>query len=163
MEMQQKIEIIRNQILNSDYPRAYEPDSNARNCYAYALGCDFPDYDRKNNFVFNLGVLSGKDFDKDINTVIQAQRAFEADMRVLGIKCRKSYCDEKLKKNEWKVILFFRISPWYKDFHFIRQDKDGRWSQKKGLFGSISRIDSYPEEASSYELVGCFALKVIRL
>lgn len=160
MDLHEKLFYIRKEISQKKHPMEFDPLLKARNCYAYALGSEFRDsLTNGDDWIFNLGTMGGIiGFPR---TLEEAKVAFLKDMAAIGINCRQSYCDEKLKKEEWRVMLFYDTY-FRDDFHIIRQDIDECWSHKKGIVGEIARIDGYPEEASKYDLVGCFALKVIR-
>lgn len=159
MKMKQKIRRIRDQLVRRHYPMPYEPSLPAENCYAYALGSTFKDNDTEAKYVFNLGALSKMYFP---DTKEQAEEALKADMKELGISCEKSYYEEKLEKDEWKIALFFYDEPGDEDFHLMREDSDGYWSHKVGLDGPINKIyGSLEYAASNYDIVGYFKLKVI--
>ena len=79
----------------------------AGNCYAYAIGSKYEENSCRyygGEYTYNLGVISNF---PEPETIEEAENAFIADMKALGISVRKSYLKEKVKKGEWKVVLWF--------------------------------------------------------
>ena len=165
MELAEKISCIREGLLMNTYPMRYNPHSLAENCYAYAIGSEYRENSDDNLYVFNLGTMSQKGFPK---TIMSARSIFMADMEALGIECKDSSYDEPVQSGEWKVKLLYRDpeATWLKSpgFHVVRQDIDGRWSQKRGctLWGEIERIKGEKWGYEDHELVGFFKLKLIK-
>ena len=166
MELSEKISRIRAGLLNNTYPMAYNDDSLAKNCYAYAIGSEYREDTNDDYYVFNLGTMSQKGFPK---TIKSAKYIFMADMEALGIECKESYYNDPIQSDEWKVMLLYRDPEKGPDFHVVRQDIDGAWSQKRGctLFGEIQRIKAKNVdelvkkcEYEDYDLVGFFKLKL---
>ncbi|MBP3345103.1 MAG: hypothetical protein J6K97_02750 [Clostridia bacterium] len=55
-----------------------------------------------------------------------------------------SRCDkfDLAKENQWKVAFYY--SKQKPDFHFMLQEKDGRWSSKQGASPEIEHFDALP-------------------
>lgn len=162
MEKERKIKLIRESIKQNRYPLKYEwrsiyADSN---CYSYALGSGYKENRHSEGYIYNLGSMSGYDPPKDNK---EAEEAFMSDMKVLGIKVRKSSLDEEMQEGEWKVVLFFACEldeiP-FRDFHFARQNEDGSWSHKECIEGPVRQLSSNPEYYTDLDLVGYYMLKI---
>lgn len=164
MEKERKIQLIRESIKQNRYPLKYEwrgiySDSN---CYSYALGSCYKEDRHSEEYIYNLGCMSGYDPPKNNK---EAEEAFISDMKVLGIKVRKSSLDEKMKEGEWKVVLFFGydfdeiFGTLFRDFHLARQNIDGNWSHKEFIRGPVNELGSNPEYCTDLDLVGYYMLK----
>ena len=57
----------------------------------------------------------------------------------------------------WKGKIYIEEG---KDFHFIRQDSDGNWSEKDGMYGKIRIVnpENINKNRDSYEFVGVFMI-----
>ena len=62
----------------------------------------------------------------------------------VGLKIRKSSSEEELGENEWKIAYYFSKDK--DDYHFMLQERDGRWSSKSGADSSITYFNEAPEE-----------------
>lgn len=89
----------------------------------------------------------------------------EKDSRVLfdfvestGLIVENSSLDEVIDQpNQWKVALYF--SDEIKDFHFLKEEKDGRWTSK---WGSLKEIEVFDEpQEILHDSYGLFAFKKI--
>ena len=62
-----------------------------------------------------------------------------------------------------EVVLFFegKFTDSY-DFHFIKEDKDGGWSHKSGLYGGVWRFGKDPRSMTDLDYVGTYILKMIK-
>lgn len=164
MEKKRKIQLIRESMKQNRYPLKYESrySYSDSNCYSYALGSRYKEERYSEGYIYNLGSMSGYDPPKDKK---EAEEAFMSDMKVLGIKVRKSSLSEETRNGEWKVVLFFdyefdeiyKIS--FRDFHFARQDEDGSWSHKEFIEGPVRSLGSNPEYCTDLDLVGYYMLK----
>lgn len=158
MDRKEKRARIRESIVRNKYPLKYDPFFDSGNCYAYAIGSKFKDPDGY-DYIYNLGNISHIIYPP--TTMLEAERAFKYDMAFLKISCRDSSFQEALSPDEWKVILFY--DDYFKDsydFHFIRQDKDGTWSYKDGVYGKTYSFNGNPEKACELAFVGYYILKV---
>lgn len=164
MEKERKIKLISESIKQNRYPLKYEwrsiyADSN---CYSYALGSSYKEERYSEGYIYNLGSMSGYDPPKDNK---EAEEAFIADMKVLGINVRKSELQEKMDEGEWKVALYFGYEPDeyldipFRDIHFARQNEDGTWSHKEFKEGPVRQLGLNPEYCTDLDLVGYYMLK----
>lgn len=163
MKKEEKIAIIRNSLRNNKYPLNYDFSvaSKKGNCYSYAIGSS---YEEENflfsgeEYIYNLGCISNS---PPATTIEEAEKNFIADMKVLKVLVRKSSLTEPIKKDEWKVVLFYEdafIDSY--DFHFARQDEDGNWSHKEFINGPIRILGSNPENCTNLALVSYYVLKI---
>jgi len=124
------------------------------NCYGYALGIDLPEYIyKKYNEVesdgirHNLGFISGKDFpvtDRDkLDNLL-------SDFEVLNIKWFETDIERPNEHGGYKIA--FYCDDW-RDFHLIRQNKDGSWSEKLGYTSEIIQTEKPRPLADYYKLV----------
>ncbi len=165
MVKERKIQLIRESIKQNRYPLKYEWRSlySDSNCYSYALGSSYKEEKYSEGYIYNLGSMSGYDPPRDKK---ETEEAFLSDMKVLGIKVRKSSLSEEMKEGEWKVALYFGYEPDeyldipYRDIHFARQNEDGTWSHKEFIEGPVRNLGSTPEGCTDLELVGYYMLKV---
>ena len=66
---------------------------------------------------------------------------FYKDCDILGIEHIPSNLDEEINTDSYKIaIMIERKIGMLKDFHFIRQNKNGIWSEKRGYFGSVEKV-----------------------
>ena len=62
-----------------------------------------------------------------------------------GLKINECELNPQLKKNQWIVAMYFEEDPIIgRDFHFIRQEKDGKWTGKRGYTDRIQTFDKMP-------------------
>lgn len=136
---------LRNNIKNNQYPLCYEDDfqfynKNPKfNCYAYALGLKTP-----NRFfglkwegvhLYNPGTISSfKMILYDRSSLIEA---FLADCDALGFNVSDK---NNLEYNSFNVAVYFERWTNFGDFHFIRQNNDGTWSNMKGVGGEVELL-----------------------
>lgn len=117
-------------------------------CFHYALNLPTPDlflevYDRifLDDFNIEVGNISELPYIYDYEYTLDIfLRYFEADLKVLGIEKYPSTINSPLKHNGFKVAIFYDDTN--KDYHFIRQNSDGLWSQKFGLDTTICISDN---------------------
>ncbi len=71
-------------------------------------------------------------------------------------------CLEKsiLKNNQWKVALYFLKSPNHLiDYHFLLQEKDGRWSSKMGHSQNLEVLENLEETIyHGYKIYGIYSI-----
>ena len=112
-------------------PSTWEPYTEYTNCYNYAI-----------NYYYNRGdpLQPGELARKPYTSLSKSDifAAAKADMPYLGKTIRASSYSEVPGENEYKVALV--IAP-NKDYHWYRQDSDGRWSHKRGIT-AITNLDA---------------------
>lgn len=162
MEKNRKIALIRESIEKNKYPLEYENIHycNSSNCYSYAIGSTYVEDRYEDEYIYNLGCMSNHYPAKNMK---EAEEAFIADMKVLGIQVRKSDFEEPVYGQEWKVVFFYDdyfIDSY--DFHFARQNVDKKWSHQEGIWRPIRPLGENPEYCTDLDLVGYYILKVIK-
>lgn len=160
MKKSEKTRMIRETIRKNRYPLPIQKEDAKLdgNCYAYAIGSKYEEDPENNNgdeYIYNLGNMSN--FKHEPTSIEEAEKMFLADMKVLGISARKSYLKEKIENGEWKIAFFLKNDDDY-DFHFVRQDKDGKWSEKECINGRVRKLGMKPKCRRHYELVGYYIL-----
>ncbi len=69
----------------------------------------------------------------------------EQKIRDTGLILEECQEGDKVKEGQWKVAYYYYDDGGIdKDFHFMRQEKDGRWSSKLGTFMEIEYYDRLP-------------------
>lgn len=133
------------------------------NCYAYALQFNVDLY--RSIYYKNLmrdfirycpGFLTDDvpDFYCEENLV----KLFFSDLDVLGIKFSDCNLEDDVTSDSYKVIIMLEKKLIYKDFHFIRQNSDGSWSEKEGYYGNV-KIVNPDEKIKRYNLIHTVKLK----
>ena len=75
MERKEKIAKIRESMQKNQYPLEFNQyHCNRENCYAYALGSDYTDDDRNDDYIYNLGCMSHAIYPP--KTIPEAEEAF---------------------------------------------------------------------------------------
>ena len=129
-------------------------NNNSTNCYAYALGLDVATNHMEfstDRIIYNPGYFGGKmlnsPFTKEellISILMDTDR-----LDLYSYSVNPSY---KLMDGEWKIALFGAITDeknMFKDFHFLRQTKNGIWTHKLGFASAPIDIDSNNEKIIS--------------
>ena len=160
MNKSEKIALIRESIHKNNYPLEYESISycNSSNCYSYAIGSSYVESRYEDEYIYNLGCMSNH---YPAKTMKEAEEAFLADMKVLGILVRKSNFEEPVLDQEWKVAFFYEdcfIDSY--DFHFARQNADMSWSHQEGIWRPVRSLGDTPEYCTDLDFVGYYILKV---
>lgn len=133
------------------------------NCFYYALNLPTPDifvltYDKMflDSFYLDLGVISNlpllDDREFTLNTFLYY---VYSDLDTLNIKYYPSTINSEIKHDGYKIALFYDEDN--RDYHIIRENNDGLWSQKHGLMDIISIVDNpldflnnHPYDISGY-------------
>ena len=68
-----------------------------------------------------------------------------------GLKIEKCNDEDELKENQWRVALYFCDGWTFKDFHFLLNESDGRWSSKYGTTNLLEFFDERPEKYIAQE------------
>lgn len=110
-------------------------------------------------FWFNFDAL-GSMFDEKLEKQYKKVTAYIIDrIRLTGLKVKKCDIDAKPKGGQWKVAYYFSYGGLYTDFHFFRQEKDGRWSSKHGTEKEVHFFDELPKSyRDSYTLQSVYMI-----
>lgn len=160
MRKEEKIALIRKSIQENRYPLQYQYLSyyKSSNCYSYAIGSKYVESESDDEYIYNLGCMSGL---YPARNRLEAEKAFISDMDVIGINVRKSSFEEQLHEQEWKIAFFYDdYCVYFYDFHFARQNADGSWSHQEGIRRPIRCFEYSPEYCTDIELLGYYILKV---
>lgn len=156
------IEKVRKAQLTNLYPPMFDEErwkkSNGCNCYSYAL--DIPVKGRIKQ-IWIPGLLSDPKFDGRIWSAEELISNVKADLFNLGFSYREN--DTILNDGEWRIAIYY--IPTYHDmpigFHFVRQDEDGSWSQKRFWNSRVEIIkekDIVPPDLSEDRVMLCKTL-----
>lgn len=133
------------------------------NCYAYAMQFDVDLYKskyyenkRENCIKYNPGFLSNNI--PLIYTIDSLIEAVYYDLEILGINM--SCCDlaSPISNDSYKIAIMIESNKINKDFHFIRQNYDGSWSEKQGYGGSVNIVNP-KEQNKNYVLIHTIKIK----
>ncbi len=71
---------------------------------------------------------------------------FKKTLEQAGLQVEECDPDKVLKDSQWKVALYFEYFYMInKDFHFLIQEKDGRWSGKNGYTSNCQIFNTLPK------------------
>ena len=154
--LKEKIKLGTNYLSFNDDLREYE----LGNCYTYALGLPsmksfirlFVGIDYENVFPFNVGFMNHSPYflyGRDENTLLHY---FLEDCHALNIKAYETDEHGPNVYGGYKIALYVSYCHGdIQDFHFIRQNKDGVWSHKKGYFNKPQLAFLAPILENRYE------------
>ena len=106
-----------------------------------------------NSEIFELQGYTGHDLDKKDKQEIADH--FCGIIKDAGLLVTACSADATMKFNQWKVALYFdkftiNNKSYIRDFHFLRQEKDGTWSGKSGYRPEVKKIDKLPQNYDYY-------------
>jgi hypothetical protein len=150
------------------------------NCYAYALGLDYPEYDILSH-AYQLGVIGSikNGYHPMDVCFLSHEERLKLDLKTLKIKfkeidpreksfCKTNYFMGKLYSIDyyWSIALYSDED----DFHFLRKGFDGKWYQKNGYHSSPVDYDRDNEiimdprtcNLGDYEYRNTYQLKLTR-
>jgi len=142
---------------------SYKKWSYENNCYFYSLDLPTPNifYHAASKlddalFSTNVGNISGRDYLIDDNfctdTILEAMYA---DLDILNIRYFPSAINLPPKHNGYKIAIF--VDEDGVDYHFARQNGNGKWSQKNGycyeFYYGDNPMDLLNDEYSHYEYI----------
>lgn len=149
------------------------------NCYAYALGLDIKENDickyayRPGSISVNRKLFVYKDEKEEMLYLKYLSYdsfvdKLENDLDCLNLEYREVNPSEPIDSDEWKIAFLTRKDGCrIRDFHFLRQNSDGIWTQKKGYYCGIDSVDCMGKTVKnpaygywqSFEYGKCYVLK----
>lgn len=150
---------LRENIINATYPPNFSSDytfyskSPHFNCYAYAMQFRELGFDYEPGFVTTV-VPERYNIDSLV-------RAFYEDCKALLLSYNPCSIDEPNNKDEYKVGIMIEKYGHHssnRDFHFIRENVDGSWSEKAGYLGFVRTVENIKGH-SKYDLVEVVKIK----
>lgn len=162
-EYEQLKENVKKCVKSAMIPPKYEPykwSGKKFNCYMYALeACmDFSECLYESECVIAPGFLSRGEKNDNRDTEEVTIQYLKEDCKILNLNISETTLDEKVSENEYKIAVYIQE---YFDYHFIRQDSNGKWSEKAGWGGDIkiiSRKDIAKETYGEYTFIGMFKI-----
>ena len=136
MTHQEFINEVKKTIKNQPIPPHYNPKEWTNknfNCYIYALRACM-DFESPLRFWIAPGFISRGENNDYRDTISYTLNYFKEDCEALGLKVLPSTLEEKIGKNEYKIAVYVKEG---KDYHFVRQDSNGIWSEKRGWYKKI--------------------------
>ncbi len=142
------------------------------NCYTYALGLDCPSvfYKKfeeieKGYRDFNIGFVSNPKVIGDLSRcddfTNKIMKNLESDFETLQIEYFDSDFTKENSHNGYKIAIFYNNGFICRDFHVIRENKDGSWSEKCGYGGEVKKINN--PQKNPYPLLKVLELRKPRL
>ena len=123
------------------------------NCYCYALGLSLPKlfidrylYASPDYISHSIGFISQSKYTKSADERISN---LYKDLTALNIKFYETDIHSENKHGGYKIALY--NSPY--DFHFIRQNSNGMWSEKQGYSRRFIEMKEPRAVGKSYELI----------
>ena len=126
------------------------------NCYAYAMRACMDFRNIPDNMFPRPGFISkGELSDHYSLTSKYILKYFKKDCKALGLRALRTTLTEKLSENEYKIAVYCSECD---DFHFIRQDSNGKWSEKDGWNKPINIVHEKEIEKDhyNYKFLGIF-------
>ena len=128
-------------VSNQPIPPKFDPGEWSLiqfNCYAYAMriNMSFSEFD---DFEILPGFISRDRVNIIYNSTDEILQYFKEDCEALGLNAIPTKMEDKLNSNEYKVAIYTNESF---GVHFIRQDSNGKWSEKVGWCGKIKIIEN---------------------
>lgn len=116
------------------------------NCHFYALCLPMPyvfkkKYEQVGNLKFQIDVGEISGDSTRIRTESELLEKLYSDFEFLKIRYYDSAINKDPQYGGYKIAIF--IDPFY-DYHFVRQNIDGMWSQKIGYKGDIYCFNENP-------------------
>lgn len=155
------IKCIKEVVDSQPIPPHYNPNEwkgKNFNCYAYAMRIciDFCEDELKKMVI--PGFLSKTNYQCTKRSII---KCFKNDCKVLGLKVNSSSISKPIKQNEYKIAVYIKEGAFYKrgDFHFARQDSNGKWTEKDGWWDdeiSFLKEQDVTKEINRYKCIGIF-------
>lgn len=147
-------------IHNQPIPPHYNPDeweNKEFNCYAYALRACM----NFNDDVKETGVFPKPSFislgEENCYRVTKERilTYFKEDCEALGLQVFPTELEEQIGANEYKIAIYVKEDY---DFHFARQDSNGKWSEKNGWYSDIEILkqEDVTKDEDGYEFIGIF-------
>lgn len=152
------IDGVRKIVCSQPIPPVYNPDEWSKNprdfnCYAYALQINMNLF----GIEFRPGFTTGNLINRKDYTAGFILKNVLIDCENLGLNISETTIDEKIKCNEYKIVVYFinRFS-----FHFIRQDSNGKWSHKNGWLEPIKIVNEEDilKEDNLLKVIGIFKI-----
>ncbi len=140
------VEEVKNFISNQKNPPKYNPENwknKSFNCYLYVLqACmDFSVYEEYLHMIvpgfLSRNKIENKTYKDTENCVIER---FEDDLKALGFQAVPTTLEERISKKEYKIAVYVKENF---DYHFARQDSNGKWSEKDGWDNGIKIIRNF--------------------
>lgn len=160
------IEKLRQMIYSNNFEPIFEPnkweDWEVRigtNCYAYALDTPYPETD---GVSYLVGEFSGHMYSPYLDDE-QLICNIRDDMASLGLEMTETTFESTVSEQSYKIA----ICNARRGFHFLRQDRSGKWSHKKGWDREVTTLDcsgceiTDPKKANLGEhyVIGYFLIK----
>jgi len=150
------VDQIKKTIQKQPIPPNYAPDEwedKNFNCYLYALrACMNFDY---YGFWIAPGFISRKLENDYKNTKKFTLEYFKEDCEALGLQVLPTKVENPIGANEYKIAVYVKYG---RDYHFARQDSNGKWSEKDGWNKEIEILkeEDVTKNQKGYNFIGVF-------
>lgn len=122
------------------FPPKYDPkkwEKKMFNCYLYALDACTDFREEYYECLFVPGFLSRGEKNDYRHTKEKVLKYFIEDCKILKLNVSKTSLKEKTAEDEYKIAVYVWKD---EDYHFVRQDSNGNWSEKQGWNGEIETV-----------------------
>ena len=144
------------------YAYCFDPEvlmGDIINCFGHAA------FNLTNEMIEKLGLTMEElepiwRFGEKQNQGVTFSDEIEGFIRQTGLKIEPCGLHTKMKKNQWKIAYYMRHLSEGIDYHFILQEKDGRWSSKNGQRPKVETFVSDPPKMwkDKYYLCGYYCI-----
>ena len=151
---QKFIKQVKQVVSNQPIPPEYNPvewNGKRFNCYAYAMRICM----NLSGYRICPGFISrGADNNYEA-TEESVLKLFMEDCECLGLKVLPTTISAIIRKNEYKIAIYVKEGD---DFHFVRRDRNGKWSEKDGWGNGINLLKKKEiiKEHDGYKFIGIF-------
>jgi len=157
--------MFRTKILTASFPPNYGSDyelftklRDSTNCYAYALQLPVPlDRETPN---YDPGFLCGIRIYQDHYQEYQKNiiKGLLGDCEILGINIKQIGKNTKLSNNAYRIALGYVWNNYHWQFHFLRENIDGTWSEKIGWKQDVNNEFALEETTDHFRSLSYYSL-----
>lgn len=145
----------------TSFPPKYEPkkwEKKSYNCYLYALDACADFRKEYSKYWIAPGFLSRGKKNDYRDTKKKVLQYFIEDCKILKLNVSKTSLEEKIAEDEYKIAVYVWKD---EDYHFVRQDSNGNWSEKQGWGGEIETVNESEirkRQLREYRYIGMFKI-----
>lgn len=155
-DLTSKAKRIKKAVENNTYPPAFSAKEwrNVKaNCYSYVLDIPISDFFGKKIWI--PGVMSGFNTEELIWSSLHLIDCVKSDLDFLGFNYRKDD-GTALKETEYRIAMYIlpSLHDCPHDFHFVRQDSDGEWSERNGYQNVPRKFEEVTDTPPDLEMYG---------
>ena len=77
-------------------------------------------------------------------------------VHLAGLEIEECDIDDEVREGQYKIAYYFDSTLAREDFHFMRQEPDGKWSSKAGMSLDVEEFSQLPKKFKDYKLIKIF-------